>query len=430
MTVHFNFQRSVPRRKLLRGAGASLALPWLTAMSPAFAGPQAESAASPRRFVAMTLTLGLVGDNLNPTQAGRDYTASPYLKPIDHLRKHYTVVSGVSHPGVTGGHRAEASILTANPAGGSGKGGNSVSIDQLMAKHLGDQTRFPSLVLGSSGSNSPSYTVNGSMIPALSSPSRLFEQLFVDDSPAERARQARRVSEGRSIMDVVSADAKRLGRTLGKSDQDRLENYYTSVRDLELRLAKREAWSQRPKPKVAARKPVDIRNNSDFIGQQRLMNDMIRLALETDSTRFVCYHLGGGGGVVPLDGVAEGYHTLSHHGRDESKLDQLEIVETEIVRAWGDFVEDLQNVKESGQTALQNTSVLMTSNLGNASSHDNRNMPVLLAGGPFRHGQHLAFDQKRNYPLPNLYVNLLQAAGLPVETFQSSTGTMRGLDMV
>ena len=183
-------------------------------------------------------------------------------------------------------------------------------------------------------------------------------------------------------MDVVSADAKRLGRTLGKSDQDRLENYYTSVRDLELRLAKREAWSQRPKPKVAARKPVDIRNNSDFIGQQRLMNDMIRLALETDSTRFVCYHLGGGGGVVPLDGVAEGYHTLSHHGRDESKLDQLEIVETEIVRAWGDFVEDLQNVKESGQTALQNTSVLMTSNLGNASSHDNRNMPVLLAGGP------------------------------------------------
>lgn len=430
MTIHFSFRRSVPRRKVLRGAGASLSLPWLTAMTPAFAGLRAESAASPRRFVAMTLTLGLVGEHLNPKESGRDYTPSPYLKGIDHLRDHFTVVSGVSHPGVSGGHRAEASILTANPAGGSGKGGNSVSIDQLMAKHLGDHTRFPSLVLSSSGSNSPSYTVNGSMIPALSSPARLFERLFVDDSEAERARQARRVSEGRSIMDVVSADAKRLGRTLGKNDRHRLDDYFTSVRELELRMAKREAWSQRPKPEVAAKKPVDIRNNSDFIGQQRLMNDMIRLALETDSTRFVCYHLGGGGGVVPLDGVAEGYHTLSHHGRDESKLDQLEIVETEIVRAWGDFVEGLRGVKESGQTALQNTSVLMTSNLGNASSHDNSNMPVLLAGGPFRHGQHLAFDQKHNYPLPNLYVNLLQAAGLPVETFQSSTGTMRGLEML
>lgn len=429
MTIHFNFQRRVARRTLLRGAGASLALPWLTAMSPAFAGAQAEADASPKRFVAMTLTLGLVGENLNPKQTGQGYEASPYLKPIDHLRDHFTVISGTSHPGVSGGHRAEASILTANPAGGSGKGGNTVSIDQLMAKHLGIHTRFPSLVLSSSGSNSPSYTENGSMIPALSSPSKLFDRLFVDDSPAEREKQAQRVREGRSIMDVVSEDAKRLGRSLGKSDRNRLDNYFTSVRELEVRLAESEAWSQRPKPKVDSKRPVDIRNNSDFVGQQRLMNQMIRLALETDSTRFVCYHLGGGGGVVPLDGVDEGYHTLSHHGRDDDKLDQLKKVETAIVESWGDFVEQLNGKKESGQTVLDNTSVLLTSNLGNASSHDNRNMPVLLAGGPFRHGQHLAFDQKRNYPLPNLYVNLLQAVGLPVDTFQSSTGTLRGLEV-
>ena len=429
MAIHFNFQRKVPRRTLLRGAGASLALPWLTAMSPAFATQQAEAEASPKRFVAMTLTLGLVGANLNPKTSGRNYEASPYLKPIDHLRDHFTVISGTSHPGVSGGHQAEASILTANPAGGSGKGGNTISIDQLMAKHLGNQTRFPSLVLSSNGSNSPSYTENGAMIPAESRPSKLFGRLFVDDSQAEREKQAQRVREGRSIMDVVGDDAKRLSRSLGHADRSRLDSYFTSVRELEVRLAESEAWSQRPKPKVDAKRPIDIRNNSDFIGQQRMMTDMIRLALETDSTRFVCYHLGGGGGVVPLEGVAEGYHSLSHHGLDEDKLDQLATVETEIVRAWGDFVEQLHGKKESGNTLLSNTSVLLTSNLGNASNHDNRNMPVLLAGGHFRHGQHIGFDQKRNYPLPNLYVNLLQAVGLPIETFRSSTGTLRGLEV-
>lgn len=402
-----------------------MALPWLSAMEPAFA---AERAQSPRRFVAMTLGLGLVSENLNPVKTGFDYEPSLYLKPIDHLRKHYTVISGSSHPGVTGGHRAEASILTANPVGSSGKAKNTISLDQYMAKHLGNQTRFPSLVLSSSGSNSPSYTANGSMIPAESSPSRLFGRLFVNDSKAEQEQQALRVNEGRSIMDIVGQDAKRLSRTLGKGDRDRLDGFFTSVRELEVRLAESEAWAKRPKPAVDAKRPQDIRNNNDFVGRQKLMTDMIRLALETDSTRFVCYHLGSGGGVVPIDGVQEGYHTLSHHGRDEDKLDQLKLVETEIIKAWGDFVGDLSGTGEQGESVLDSTSVLLTSNLGNASSHDNRNMPVLLAGGGFKHGQHLGFDRKNNYPLPNLYVNLLQSVGLETDAFASSTGTMSGLE--
>ena len=424
---YINQGHQLNRRTLLKGAGVAMSLPWLSAMEKAFAAP-AESQ-PPRRFVAMTLGLGLLGDNLNPEQAGRDYKPSLYLEQLQDIRDKFTVVSGSSHPEVTGGHRAEASILTAQPMGRGGQAKNTISLDQHMAKYLGHHTRYPSLVLSSRGSNSPSYTENGSMIPAEDSPSRLFTKLFIDDSPAEQKRQARRLQEGQSIMDLVQEDSKRLSKQLGKGDQDRLDAYFTSVRDLENRLAASEAWVNRPKPKVDVKKPVDIRNNNDFVGQQKLMTDMIKLALKTDSTRFITYHMGGGGGVVPLPGVQEGYHSLSHHGRDEDKLEQLALVEAAIIAAWGEFLRELEAEDDNGRSLLDQTSVFLTSNLGNASNHDNRNMPVLLAGGGFRHGQHLAFDQKNNYPLPNLYVSLLQRLGLEAEQFKTSTGTLTGLEM-
>jgi len=426
--INFNFGRKLDRRTVLKGAGVAMSLPWVSAMQAALAGPESET--PPRRFVSMSLGLGLLADNLNPQQSGRDYESSLYLKPLQDLRHQMTIVSGSSHPGVGGGHRAEASILTANPVGSSGRGKNSVSIDQHMAKFLGSTTRFPSLVLGSSGSNSPSYTENGAMIPAEDRPSRLFMRLFIDDSPAERARQAQRVKQGRSIMDLVGEDARRLSRELGSGDKDRLDAFFTSVRELELRLAESEAWADRPKPKVDVHKPVDIGNSKDFVGRQKLMSDMIRLALQTDSTRFITYHLGSGGGVVPLPGVEEGYHTLSHHGLDDEKIEQLAIVEGAIINTWGDFLRDLAAINENGSSLLDQTSVLLTSNLGNASSHNNRNMPVVVAGGGFRHGQHLAFDQKNNYPLPNLFVSLLQRLGLETDNFATSTGTLSGLEIV
>jgi hypothetical protein len=157
------------------------------------------------------------------------------------------------------------------------------------------------------------------------------------------------------------------------------------------------------------------------------MGDVIHLALQTDSTRFITFHLGGGGGVIPIEGVDEGYHSLSHHGLDDEKLEQLALVEAAILQQWGEFLRQLRDSDDGRGNLLENTSVLLTSNLGNASNHDNRNMPVLLAGGGFKHGQHLAFDQQNNYPLPNLFVNLLQQVGLETDSFASSTGTMTGL---
>jgi hypothetical protein len=188
-----------------------------------------------------------------------------------------------------------------------------------------------------------------------------------------------------------------------------------------------EVWAHRPKPKVDSKPPVDVGSPNDLIAKLRVMGDVIRLALQTDSSRFITFHIGGAGGVVPVEGVDEGYHSLSHHGLDEEKLAQLALVEAAIIEQWGQFLRQLKNHDEGQGSLLDHTSVLLTSNLGNASNHDNRNMPVLFAGGGFRHGQHLAFDQKKNYPLPNLFVSIMQKVGLETDKFATSTGTMTGL---
>ncbi len=412
------------RRTVLRGSGVAMSLPWLSAME---ASAGATSAPPAHRFVSVTIGLGLLGENLFPEQAGRTYTPSRYLNPLADIRDQFTVVSGSSHPGVANGHRAEASILTATPIGNSGSAKNTISVDQYLAKHLGGATRYPSLVLSTSGTQSPSYTDTGAMIPSLSSPARLFATLFIDQSQQERLRQADRIRSGRSIMDVVNEDAKRLQRDLGAGDRNRLDSYFASVRELEQRMAANERWAKMPKPVVDAKPPTPPDAN-DLVGCQAMMLSLMKLALQTDSTRFITLNLPGGNSKLPIEGVDEGYHTLSHHGRDADKLAQLALIEEQIVGAYGDFLRSLAGFEETDGNLLDQTSVLMTSNLGNASSHDNRNLPVLVGGGGFRHGQHLAFDRNSNYPLANLFVSVLQQSGLPTDEFASGKSTMKGFE--
>lgn len=415
----FTFQKHLSRRALLRGAGVTLGLPLLEAMTPALAAvPEAKTA---RRFVGVSMALGLHNPNLVPEGSGRDYKPSRYLKSIQDLREDFTVVSGSSHPGVTGGHTAEGSIFSACPNARGATTRNTISLDQLMAKQLGHETRFPSLVLNTASQNSPSYTENGSMIPAENNAMRLFTRLFVNDTPAEQARQAQLIRQGRSVMDVVGAEAKSLMREVGAGDRDKLDAWFTSVRDLEQRLAANEAWTHRPKPKVALAPPSRIPRDNE-VEVDRIFLDIVHMALATDSTRFITLHITGNN-VQGIEGVDESYHSLSHHGMDDEKLAQLALVEQGVINAWGDFLRKLKADK-----MLDETMVLLTSNLGNASSHDNKNMPVLFAGGGFKHGQHLAFDQKDNYPLPNLYLGALQRLGLEQERFATSTGTMTGLE--
>lgn len=422
------YQRTLSRRNFLRGAGVSIALPLLEAFSPrALLGAETPA---PRRMVAVCANLGFYAEDFFPREAGRDYETTPYLEPLREFRNDYTVFSGVSHADVDGGHASETSFLTAAPHPRSSTFRNSISLDQFVAEKLQADTRFPSLTL-TTEQRTLSWTDGGVQIPGVNSPAQLFRELFVDGNPQEVAKQVDRLRMGRSVLDSVLDKTRRLRRDLGVTDRNKLDQYMTAVRDVEGRLLSAEQWARRPKPKVAAKEPVDIAATANLLGASRLLLDVVHLALETDSTRVVTLLIDGiRGGVTSIDGVNLGYHNLSHHGKDEQKLAQLRLVERAHMEQLAEFIGKLHGSTESGGTLLDHTMVLFGSNLGNANSHDTHNMPMLLAGGGFRHGRHLAFDQQNNYPLCNLYVSMAQRLGLEVGQFASGTGTLTGLEMI
>ena len=412
------------RRTFLRGTGVALALPLLDAMRPAYA---AEPKQPRRRMVLIDLGFGFHAPNLFPKNAGRDYESTPYLDVIQEYRDQFTIISGTSHPDVDGGHLAAKSFLTAAPKPTSANFKNSISLDQLAAEQIGLETRFASLTLSLSSGRGLSYSRSGVELPSESRPSSLFTRLFLEGKPDEKLRQMQRLKDGRSVMDAVLDNARRMEKRLGARDRDKLDQYFSAVRATEQRLLKAQDWEQRPKPRVEVKPPLDNTNSADVIGRARLMFDMTRLALQTDSTRLITLFNPGVNAVPPIDGVSEDYHNLSHHGQDEERLAQLKIVELEQMKLFGEFLGQLRETQEDGSPLLDRTMVLLGSDLGNASSHDNHNLPIILAGGGFRHGQHLAFDSKNNYPLPNLFVSMLQQLGLEMDRFASSTGTMTGL---
>ena len=267
-------------------------------------------------------------------------------------------------------------------------------------------------------------------MPAEVRPSKLFERLFLEGKPKEKATQLQRLRDGQSVLDLVAAEAKQMRPNLSGRDRRKIEQYFGAVREAENRLLKAQAWETRPKPKVEADPPRDQSDRTKMIERTRLMFDMMHLALETDSTRFITYYETGMNAVPSIPGVDTDYHMLSHHGKDSSKISQLTIVESQVMETFAEFLAKLSESEEENGSLLDRTMVLFGSNLGNASSHDTRNMPIILAGGGFRHGQHLAFDREDNYPLPKLYVSMLQRLGLEIDQFGDCTGTIGGLEMV
>jgi hypothetical protein len=301
---------------------------------------------------------------------------------------------------------------------------NSLSVDQLIAEKIGFQTRYPSLVLSTNGQGSQSYTRSGVMIPGDSQPSRVFARLFLSGTPYEIKSQTEKLRQGRSILDAVNDEARRFERRVGAADREKLAEYFSSVRDMEQRLAKAEEWAQKPKPKVDAAPPQDISNASDVIGRIQLLLDLVPLALRTDSTRSVTVLVQGRNDVVPLPGVTIDYHNLSHHGQDPEKLAQLKLIESELFKSFNRLLGAMAAQREGGARLLDNTAIVFGSNLGNANSHDSHNLPLILAGGGFKHGRHVAYDAKHNTPFSNLFVTMLQRMGLEIDRFGSSTGTL------
>jgi hypothetical protein len=402
-----------------------MALPLLDVMTRRAA---AATPAVKRRMVCINTPLGVHPAYFFPEKAGRGYELSPYLELLKDFRDEFTVISGLSHPDVGPSHDSNQSFLTAAPHPEQRAGfRNSISLDQFAAEHIYGETRFPTLPLSCEGSGL-AWTRSGAAVPTESWPSSVFAKLFLEGRPDEVQAQARRLEDGQSVLDAIRDQAKRLQTNLGSGDREKLDEYFTSVRELEQRLAQAEAWSKNPKPKVDAQPPQNIQNSTDLIGKTRLWFDLIHLALQTDSSRLVTLQLLGTSGVPPIPGVSQGHHDLSHHGKDPTKIAQLKILEVEKLKVLRTFLTQLKETQEDGDSLLDRTMVFFSSNLADASKHSVKNMPVLLAGGGFKHGQHLAFDQENNLPLSNLFVSMLQRMDIEADSFGSSTGTLAGLE--
>ena len=412
----------------------------LDAMTPAFAALTKNSAhatpgGKPRRMLGICNNLGLLPDQFFPTQSGRDYELSPYLQVLQEHRNDFTVFSGVSHPDVDGGHPADNCFLTAAPHPGSGGFRNTISLDQFIAERVGHLTRFPSLTLGvnvQQGQRSLSWTGSSVLIPCEEKAAEIFRRMFLQGTKTEMETQVRKLELGQSILDAVAGQARDLQRTVGARDRDRLDQYFTSVRDLEQRMQMSREWERKPKPAVSVPVPLDPASPKAYMEKVRLMYDMARLAFESDSTRSVSLLLDSvNSPAIDIEDVTitDGYHNLSHHGKSPAKLAQLKAIDEWHMKLLGNLFAELKSVRENGETLLDRTMILYGSNLGNANTHVTTNLPTLFAGGGFKHGQHLAFDKERNYPLPNLFVSMLQRMGLETGKFASSTGTMRGLEL-
>jgi hypothetical protein len=425
--------RFINRRAVLRGAGVSMGLPLLNGMSSVFAA-NAEAAA-PNRMLLISNNLGVLPKPFFPTTSGKDYELSPYLTLLQEFRNDFTIFSGLSHPAVHGGHSTENCFLTA--ARGPTRSGfrNSISLDQVAAERQGPRTRFSTLNLGvniDKANRSLAWTRDGMLLPAEDRPSELFKRMFVQGNPQETARQLHRLEERGSILDAILEDANRLSRRSGPADRERIDQYFTSIRDVEQQLHAAREWELRPRPETSHEMPHDIEDVKQFIPRFRLMLSMAQLAFESDSTRIVTLMVDAF--ATPVFQLTEnqqttdGYHNLSHHGQAEEKLKQLEEVDRQQMALLKNLFTALSEKREQDQRLLDHTMVLYGSNMGDSNTHDNTNLPVLLAGGGFRHGQHLAFSNENNTPLSNLFVSMLQRLGIENEQFGSSTGSLTGLE--
>lgn len=416
------------RRTFLRASGVGLALPILDAFLPN--GVRAAQEKIPQRLVCICTTLGLHAPFLFPESGGTDFESTPYLKILDSHRGDLTLINGISHPDQSGadGHSSAMTWLTAARHPGLAGFKNSISIDQLLASKIGLETRFPSLQLSTDGS-SQSYTSSGIMIPGEQSPSRMFTKLFLEGTAEAKDAQIQKLREGKSIMDTVRDETRQFRNQIGKEDRKKLEEYLHSVREMEQRLSSAEAWVHKPKPKVDAEVPQDIKENKDLIGQMQLLFELIPLALQTDSTRLITVMVQGRNDVPPIPGVSIDHHNLSHHGQDSQKIQQLRLIEEAQMHAFDKLLTALSRKQEGASRLLDSTSVVFGSNLGNANSHDTKNIPLLLAGGKFRHGQHLILDREKNTPFCNLFVQVAQQMGHEIEQFGSSSGSgVQGLE--
>lgn len=413
----------INRRQFLRGTGGLIALPFLNSLPVPLAAAASATVKARKRLVCVGTFLGMYPGEWHPTQGSSRIPR--LLEPLMPHRNDFTVVSGVDH-GINGGHKGTPSFLSGvyqpEYIGESIMVRNQITLDQLAAKTLSRDSRFHSLQLGAS-EGKPSQTLswdeNGVPLLPEADPINVFKKLFVNDLNPKAANKAMQFK--RSVLDIVADDARSLQNEISYEDREKVDAYFTSIRDVEKRIERQQQWINTPKPGVPPllERPTTFHENLD------LMYELTALALQHDSTRVASIELPAGGLPIILGGdQLSGYHGQSHHGKDPEVVEELVKIEQMHTRSLSKFMTRLKEIQDGDDTLFNRTQILFGSGLGNGSSHSNRNLPVLVAGGDLRHKGHDLIFEEGNTPLSNLFVTMLQQLGIETDRFAASTGNI------
>jgi hypothetical protein len=447
---------AITRRTILRGVGTALAVPWLESLAPRSAlaaGGTSGPPTPPLRMAFLYVPNGVNMKDWTPETEGADFALSPTLEPLGPYRDRLMVLSGLAQDNASahgdggGDHaRSMACFLTGvhpkKTDGADIRAG--VSVDQLTARKIGGATRFPSLELGieagrqaggcDSGyscaySNNISWRSPTTPVPKEVNPRLVFERLFGSGDPDEdEASRARRRARRESVLDLVRDDATRLHDRLGAGDRRKLDEYLSSVRELEVRVTRAESSREGEGPEGLTRPAGIPREMPEHF---KLMNDLLVAAFRGDLTRVATYMMANEGSnrSYPVVNVNEGHHELSHHGNDRDKLEKIARINHFHVEMFADLLGKLQAVPEGEGTLLDHMMIVYGSGIGDGNRHNHNELPIVLAGGgggTFKTGRHLRFA--KNTPLNNLYLNLMDRVGIKETSFGDSTGRLAGLD--
>lgn len=375
-------------------------------------------------MVCICTGLGMNPGTFFPRTFGRDFAPSPVLSPLADLREDLTVFSHIDHPSIFTKHGGMNSFLSGVDAKRAATGENT-SMDQVAAAHVGYETRFPSVHISLGGGQGSSWTASGIKVREEGDPLALFRKLFVNDSQAaKKARQLELDQQG-SVLDLVRDQARRLEKSVNAEDKAKLEEYLTAIREAEERIQGIQRWQEISKPEVDFDHTINPHGSMDYATLSPLMFDLLYLALQNDTSRVFTAGFGMHNKVIELDGVTTGYHGLSHHGNLPNRLRELQVIETFYIKQMARFLGRLKGTPVDDSNLLDRTMVMFGSGLGDAARHSNRNLPMILAGGGFRHQGHVdAIRPDRSQtPLNNLYTTMLQNFGVEIESFNGATGT-------
>ena len=442
----FITQKAMSRRTVLRGLGATVALPFLDSMVPAWSAAARATQAMPRRFTVMYVAHGYSPGYWLPDTQGTDYALTQPLQPLAKFRDRMLLLSGIDND--------VALQRPADPRGGHGRmvpgfmcGVHAkptqgvyfeagISIDQIAANHIGQDTVLPSLQLtlepidfaGTCDSgyscaytNTLSWRTSTLPLPMQDNPRAVFERLFGDTGSTDPKVRAKRLREQRSILDSVLDKTQRLSGSLGTSDRHRFDQYLQSIRDVEQRMERAEAQSSRELPVVE--QPMSVPDT--FPEYAHLMIDLMVLAYQADLTRVSAFMLAKeiSGRTFPEIGISDGFHSLSHHQNSPEKKLSLAKVNTHMTSMLAYFLEKMQASPEGPGSLLDHGVILYGSNHGDPNKHEPRELPILVFGGDrIKGGRHIRYHDRAQ--LPDLHVTLLNEVGVPVEHVGDSTGRL------